>query len=130
AAPMLEKLNQSDEGMSSGGEMESQMDGGNSAAYMTIANKGRQADRLVTVKSDAAQAVEIHISEMVDDVMTMHQVDGVDVPAGGQVELKPGGLHIMLIGLSRDLKAGDQVSLSLGFEKSGEIKVEAEVRAP
>ncbi|MCK4899380.1 MAG: copper chaperone PCu(A)C, partial [Anaerolineales bacterium] len=54
----------------------------------------------------------------------------VDVPARGQVELKPGGLHIMLIGLSRDLKAGDQVSLSLGFEKSGEIKVEAEVRAP
>ena len=130
AAPMLEKLNESDEGMSSGSEMGSQMDGGNSAAYMTIANKGRQADRLVTVKSDAAQAVEIHISEIVDDVMTMHQIDGVDVPAGGQVELKPGGLHIMLIGLSRDLKAGDQVSLSLGFEKSGEIKVEAEVRAP
>jgi copper(I)-binding protein len=97
---------------------------------MTIVNKGRQGDRLITVNSDIAQAVEIHISEMEDGVMTMHQVEGVDIPTRGRIELKPGGLHVMLIGLRRDLTAGDQVMLTLGFENSGEIVVEARVRAP
>ena len=53
-----------------------------------------------------------------------------NVPAGGQAELKPGGLHIMLIGLKRELNQGDAVRLILVFEKSGEIIVDAQVRAP
>jgi copper(I)-binding protein len=130
AALVLEMKNQDDKGASSGGEMGSHLGGSNSAAYMTIVNKGRQGDRLITVNSDIAQAVEIHISEMEDGVMTMHQVEGVDIPTRGRIELKPGGLHVMLIGLRRDLTAGDQVMLTLGFENSGEIVVEARVRAP
>jgi hypothetical protein len=129
AALKMEKQNQGDSS-SDEEDMESQMSGANSAAYMTIINQGQQADRLVGARSDVAQAVEIHISEMVGDIMTMHQVEGVDLPPGEQVELKPGGLHIMLVGLNNDLNAGDRVALTLGFEKSGEIEVEAEVRAP
>lgn len=130
AALKMELQDESGDSSSSEDDVESHMSGANSAAYMTITNQGGQSDRLVSAKSDIAQAVEIHISKMVNDIMTMHQVEGVDLPAGGQVELKPGGLHIMLIGIKEDLNAGDHVMLSLGFEKSGEIIVEAEVRAP
>jgi hypothetical protein len=101
-----------------------------SAAYMVIKNSGGVADRLIRAESDAAQAVELHISEVVDGVMKMHPVDGIDVPANGQAVLEPGGLHIMLIGLKEDLAAGDTVTLTLVFEKTGEMTVTAEVRAP
>lgn len=130
AAQKMELQDESGDSSSNGDDIESHMSGTNSAAYMTITNQGGQSDRLVSAKSDIAQAVEIHISEMVNDIMTMHQVEGVDLPAGGQVELKPGSLHIMLIGIKDDLNAGDGVTLTLGFEKSGEIMVEAEVRTP
>ncbi len=84
---------------------------------------------LVAAASDVADAVEIHLSEMKDDVMTMRQVDGVDVPAAGEAVLKPGSYHIMLIGLNQELAVGDKVSLTLTFEKAGQMNVEAEVRA-
>lgn len=106
------------------------MGGSMSAAYMRISNSGSEPDRLRKASSDVANSVEIHVSEMKDGVMTMHPVESVEVPAKGQVELKPGGLHIMLIGITRDLAAGEKVKLSLDFEKAGEIQIEAEVRAP
>ena len=112
-----------------GGEMGG-MGGFNSAAYMLLRNTGGADDRLLGVRSDVAEAVELHISEMKDGVMSMHPVEGVDLPAGGQAELKPGGLHVMLIGLKQELKPGDKVRLTLVFEKSGEMVVEAEVRMP
>ena len=99
------------------------------AAFMTIKNTGRGADRLINASSDVADAVEIHLSEMKDDVMTMRQVDGVDVPAGGEAVLKPGSYHVMLIGLRRELAVGEKVNFTLTFEKAGQMSVEAEVRA-
>ena len=105
------------------------MIGTTGAAFMTIKNSGKQADKLVAVASDVADAVEIHLSEMKDDVMTMRQVDGVDVPASGQAVLQPGSYHIMLIGLKRELAVGEKVSLTLTFEKAGQMDIEAEVRA-
>ncbi len=107
----------------------SSMIGTTGAAFMTIKNSGKQADKLVAVASDVADAVEIHLSEMKDDVMTMRQVDGVDVPAGGEAVLQPGSYHIMLIGLKRELAVGEKVSLTLTFEKAGQMDIEAEVRA-
>lgn len=107
-----------------------QMGGSMSAAYMRISNSGDNPDRLLKVSSDAATNVEMHISEMKDGVMTMHPVESIEVPARAQVELKPGGLHIMLIGVTRDLAPGEKVKLSLEFEEAGEIQIEAEVRAP
>lgn len=112
------------------GEMEMEMGGVNTGAFMIIRNTGGAADRLVAADSDVAEAVEVHLSEMVEGVMTMHPVDGVDVPAGGQAELKPGSYHVMLINVNRDLNPGDTVQISLEFEQSGTVNVEAEVRAP
>lgn len=105
--------------------------GANSAAYMIITNSGKEPDRLVGAKADVSNAVEIHETVMDGDVMRMQPVQGgIEVPAGGQVELKPGGYHVMFIGLTRDLNAGDKLPLTLQFEKAGDVKVEAEVRQP
>lgn len=113
----------------SGGEMPAA--GGNSAAYMTLVNSGGSADRLLSAATDVAATVELHESKMVDGVMQMNPVQGgIPVPANGQAELKPGGLHVMLIGLTRDLKDGETVKLTLTFEQAGTIEVEAPVRMP
>ena len=106
------------------------MSGSISAAYMVIYNTSSQADRLLEASSKIAHSTELHISEVKDGVMSMHPVDSVDVPAEGSAELKPGGLHIMLIGIEKDLVAGEKVPLTLEFETAGKILVEAEVRAP
>lgn len=104
--------------------------GFNSAAYMMLVNRGKTEDRLLRASSPVAQTVELHETTMTGDVMSMQQVNYIDVPAGGQVELMPGGLHIMLIGLNQDLNPGEKVPLQLVFENAGEINLDAEVRAP
>jgi len=105
--------------------------GGTGAVFMVLANDGREADRLVGGKTDVAQVVEIHETRMEGDVMKMQMLtDGLEVPARGQVELKPGGYHIMLIGLQRNLDAGDTFTVELLFEKSGSLVVEPVVRQP
>lgn len=104
--------------------------GSNSAAYMIITNNRSDPDRLTRAESDIAHSTELHKSENVDGVMTMRPVNAVEIPAGGVAELQPGGIHIMLVGLTRDLKAGEKVQIILEFEKAGKIAVEAEVRAP
>jgi copper(I)-binding protein len=111
------------------GEMD-HMSGSNSAAYMLIKNNGADPDRLLSAGSDAAHAIELHESREVDGVMQMEPISAVEVPANASAELKPGGMHIMLIGLTKDLNAGDKVRLVLKFEKAGDVTVDAEVRAP
>ena len=102
----------------------------NGAAYLTIVNQGSAADRLTSAESDVAGSVQLHQSVMKDNVMSMSPVDTIDVPAKGQVELKPGGYHIMLVGLKQDLKIGDQIQLTLVFEKAGRVQVTADVKNP
>ena len=108
------------------------MDSGmNSAVYMMLTNPGDSPDRLISAAADVADAVEIHESIMDGDMMRMQQVPGgIEIPANGQVELKPGGLHVMLIGLTRDLNPGETVPVTLQFEQAGAVTVEAEVRQP
>jgi len=101
------------------------------AAYMIIQNKGGEDDALIGATSDVSEVTEIH--EMVIDdnnVMHMKPVEGqrLVIPAGGKVELKPGGYHIMLINLKHQLQEGEVVHLTLKFEKSGEMKVDAPVK--
>ena len=100
-------------------------------AFMTIIG-GQSADRVVSASSPAAAALELHTHVMNDGVAQMRAVSGIDVPAKGKVELKPGGLHIMLINLQAPLKAGDKIPLTLRFEKAGErtIKVPIMAQAP
>lgn len=100
------------------------------AAFMTLVNEGREGDRLIAVQADIATTVEIHQTIIENEVMRMEPVSGIDVPAGERVELKPGGYHVMLIGLKRDLEPGTQIPLTLTFEKSGTLTVEAKVRQP
>jgi periplasmic copper chaperone A len=103
-----------------------QMAGG---GFLTLANVGGTPDRLVAARSDAAASVELHTMSMEGDVMRMRQIDGVDLPAGKTVELKPGGMHLMLMGLKAPLKAGDSFPLTLRFEKAGELTVQVRVEA-
>jgi copper(I)-binding protein len=65
---------------------------------------------------------------MGEGMMGMRPIARLEIPAGGSVELKPGGYHVMLIDLNQELKAGDKIEITLKFEKAGEIKVTAEVR--
>lgn len=104
---------------------------GNGSVYLMIKNQGNEADALVGASTNVSEAVEIHEMIMEGDVMKMRPVEGqrLEIPAGGQVELKPGGLHIMLLGLNQKLDVGDQIELKLRFEKSGEQTIKAEVRS-
>lgn len=88
---------------------------------------GATADRLVSATAGVSKTVELHTMVMDGDVMRMRQIDGIDVPAGKTVELKPGGLHVMFIGLHKPLKVGDSFPLTLRFEKAGEQKIEVKV---
>lgn len=76
------------------------------------------ATRLVEVRSPAAGIVEIHEMKLEGDVMRMRALDTLPLPAGQSVELKPGGLHVMLMDLRAPVKAGDTVPLTLVFEAS------------
>lgn len=99
----------------------------NSAAYVMIKNKGGAADRLVSASSPLANKVELHEHIMEGDIAKMRPVAGVDVPAGGMAELKPGGYHIMIMGLKEPLKEGTTFPLTLTFAKGGSVKLEVPV---
>jgi copper(I)-binding protein len=97
-----------------------------SAAYFTIHNDGGP-DRLLSVTSPQASA-SLHSTSMNDGVMRMRPLQSLDVPAKTTVTLKPGGTHVMLMGLKQPLEAGSAISLDLKFDKSGERHVTASVR--
>jgi len=98
------------------------------AGYMIIRNKSAQPERLVGGSSEAAAKLQTHTSIKDGDIMRMREVKGYDIPAKGSFELKPNGSHLMLVDLKRPLKEGDKVPVVLKFEKSGEVKVDFEVR--
>lgn len=134
----------------------SPMVAGAGAAYMVIQNTGSAADFLLGGSSDVAKAVEVHETVAIPEgsaapvestgmgagspmaspagmgtggsMMGMQKMDRLEIPAGGSVELKPGSYHLMLIGLTRELKAGEKIDITLKFEKAGDVKVTAEVR--
>jgi periplasmic copper chaperone A len=87
------------------------------AAYVTI--QSPTADRLLSVASPVAKKVELHTMEMAGMVMKMRPIAALDIPAGQPVTLKPGGEHIMLIGLEHPLREGQSFPLTLNFEKAG-----------
>jgi hypothetical protein len=103
--------------------------GGNSAAYLTLVNRTGQDDELLGASSDAARAVEIHLSQAgADGMMQMAPQESVAIRAGEKVELKPGGYHIMLIGLGSELKAGGSITLTLHFRNSADLALTLPVR--
>jgi copper(I)-binding protein len=98
------------------------------AGYLTIRNKAEKADKLLGASSSVAARVETHIVEKQGEVMRMREVKGYEVPAKGSFELKPGGPHLMLVDIKRQLKEGEKVPLVLRFQNAGEITTELEVR--
>jgi periplasmic copper chaperone A len=99
------------------------------AGYLTVTNKGGQADRLVGVTSSAAGMVEIHEMAMKDGVMTMRPATGgLSVEPGKTVKLAPGGYHFMFMDLKSPLKLGDKLTATLQFEKAGKIDVTFDVQ--
>ncbi len=97
--------------------------------YMTIANQGQEADRLVSASSPAAGKVEIHSMQVINDVMTMRPVEGgLEIPAGETVELKPGGLHVMFMAVAEPFAEGDTVPVTLEFEQAGSVDIALPVR--
>ncbi len=105
--------------------------GGVSAAYLTIQNGDAITDTLVRAQTSAAGRVEIHrTAEGPDGLSAMTPVEGgLAVPAGETVMLEPGGLHVMLLDLQRDLVDGDTLSLDLEFSSGTRRTVLAPVRA-
>ncbi|MEE8483263.1 MAG: copper chaperone PCu(A)C [Nitrospinota bacterium] len=93
------------------------------AAYMVVKNHGSKDDLLLSVKSSVAKRTEIHTVEMKGGMMDMHRVESVRVPAGGSAELKPGGYHVMMMGLKSPLKEGDTIHVTLKFKNAGEVEV-------
>jgi periplasmic copper chaperone A len=96
--------------------------------YLKLENSGAD-DKLLSATAEVATSVELHSMSMEGDVMRMRQVDGIALPKGKTVELKPGGLHIMFVGLKAPLKNGDKFPMKLKFEKSGEVTVTVNVEA-
>ena len=97
--------------------------------FMKIDNKGSTADQLLSASSPAAGEVQLHEMAMDGNVMRMRQVKDIAVPAGGAVELKPGGYHLMFLNLKGPFTAGQTVPVKLKFAKAGEVEVKMPVNA-
>ncbi len=95
--------------------------------FMTIKNNGNTADKLVAVKGAAAKNISVHQTIMENNIMKMRPVKALEIPAGGEVTLKPGGYHVMMMGLLKPLVKGEKFPLTLVFEKAGEVKVEIKI---
>ncbi len=97
------------------------------AGFLTVAAEGAPA-RLVDARSNAAARMEIHTMAMEDDVMRMRRVDGFDIPDGGAITLAPGGDHLMLFEIDRDVLATGQVEIELVFDNGQTVNQRFEVR--
>ncbi|MET0066702.1 MAG: copper chaperone PCu(A)C [Candidatus Thiodiazotropha sp.] len=100
----------------------------NSASFMSLRNTTDQDQQLVGASSRVAEVVELHTHTLEDGMMRMRQVEKIELPAGETVRLKPGGLHIMLIGLKQKLVPDEQVLLTLKFSDGSEREVSAPVK--
>jgi copper(I)-binding protein len=99
------------------------------AGYLTLANKGAD-DRLISASTPFATSVEMHTMKVEGNMMRMREVGTIELPAGKSVEMKPGGLHLMLVGLKEPLVDGRSFPMKLTFQKAGEVQVDVKIEAP
>ena len=103
--------------------------GDNGAVYFIISNATNTEDRLLSINTNVASAAEVHRSMMDSNgVMSMEMQEAMLVPAQQEIIFKPGGLHVMLVGLTQDLKAGDTITIILNFKEAGSLTIEVPVR--
>jgi len=100
----------------------------NSAAFMHLKNSSNMAHAIVTASSDVAEVVELHTHTNENGMMKMRRIEKIDIAANGEAMLKPGGLHIMLIGLKQGLKLDQKVAITLEFEDGSKKTITAPVR--
>lgn len=103
-------------------------EGDNGAVYFIIHNHSSRTDELVGISAEIAAAAEIHESKMRGDVMQMKKLESLPLEAYAEIEFGPGGLHVMLVDLSSDLKRGDEIEIVLHFSNHEDIKVTVPVR--
>jgi copper(I)-binding protein len=97
-------------------------------AYLSVENRGKAADNLLSASSPAASEVQIHTMKMEGTTMRMREVPKLEVAPGAKVTMAPGdGYHLMLIGLKQPLKVGDKFPMQLVFEKAGAVEVTVNV---
>ena len=92
--------------------------------YLTLRNNGRASDMLTSISSDAAGAVEMHETAMTGAIMRMDTVAALTIPPGGAIVFKPGGYHLMFVGLKAPFGKGARVRATLAFEHAGKIAVD------
>ncbi len=98
--------------------------------FLGLINAGTATDKLTGGTVDFADKVEVHEMAVVDNVMTMKRLDtGLEIAPGATAELKPGGYHIMFVGLKRQLADGETVKVVLNFEKAGAVSVDFAVKS-
>lgn len=99
----------------------------NGAVYMTIRNSGDTPDALVKASASIAGTTELHQTVTEGNTTRMEPVQSIEIPAGGQVVLKKGGLHVMMMKVQPGIKVGDKFSLTLTFERAGSVTLEVAV---
>ncbi len=97
------------------------------AGYMVLHNRAASPDRLVSASSGLAARVETHVTKKEGEMLRMREVKGYAIPANGSLALRPGGAHLMLVGIKRPLREGEEVPLTLRFERAGEKQVMLQV---
>ncbi len=97
-------------------------------AFMVFKNTTGSDRAVVSAESDVSDKVELHTHLHEDGVMKMRQVEKIDVPAGGETVLKPGGLHVMLIGLKQPLNLGQMVDIKFNIDDGTSMQIQAEVK--
>ncbi len=95
------------------------------ALYFTLENNGSEADTLYAVETDIAKMVQIHETYTDGDMMGMREISEIIVEPESSVKLEPGGKHIMVMRLKRDIHKGDEIEFKLHFQRAGEISITA-----
>lgn len=98
------------------------------AGYLEIRNNGSQPDRLLSAVTSVAKRVEMHVTERAAEVAKMRQLRSFEIPARERLALSPGGAHLMLVDIAQPLKKGERFSMTLRFERAGEMEVQFEVQ--
>ncbi len=100
------------------------------AVYVTLTSTSAEPARIISAESPLAKTLELHEMTMDGAMMRMRRIDEIVVPAKGRVALEPGGLHLMLFGLTRSLKAGERFPLTLKLSTGATIVLDVVVRGP
>ncbi len=104
--------------------------GGPVNVYMTVKNESDSIERIIEAYASSASRSELHQQAKTGDPESLQELDSIDVPAGGKLDLKPGAYHIVLFGMPGTLNVGDRIPLQIEFEFAGRANIEAVVTKP